>query len=130
MSPKKDAYWHSFYFVPKENREYLLHLLYQIRKICNYFSQMHYQKIKLSIIKIWPLCFSDCCMSGIVWKFLNILFFANSRFSINVGDNTSFISIFISMNQGNVPWFWYLVFSQLLIIRAVFILKGQVFSFS
>lgn len=43
---KQDAYWHGFYFVPKENREYLLNLLYKARENCNYFSQIHYQKIK------------------------------------------------------------------------------------
>lgn len=43
---KEDAYWHGFLFVPRDNRDYLLNLLNEARKNTNYFSQVHYQKIK------------------------------------------------------------------------------------
>lgn len=43
---KEEAYWHGFLFVPRENRDYLLNLLNEARKNTNYFSQVHYQKIK------------------------------------------------------------------------------------
>ena len=43
---KEEAYWHGFYFVPRENRNYLLNLLYEARKNTSYFYQLHYKKIK------------------------------------------------------------------------------------
>jgi|GEM_PF-1323033 len=43
---KEEAYWHGFYFVPRTNRDYLLTLLNEARENTNYFSQIHYQKIK------------------------------------------------------------------------------------
>lgn len=43
---KEEAYWHGFYFVPRDNRQYLLDLLNEAREKCDYFSQIHYKNIK------------------------------------------------------------------------------------